>query len=367
MTGEPRTVAADSSAPLEFHHLTVSKLEELTDDAVAITFEVPNGLTQTFSYRAGQHVTVKATIDGEDVRRSYSIAADANTGTLRIGVKRLVGGSFSTYATTVLAAGDTLEVMAPVGEFTMSRASGPRFGAIAVGSGITPVLSLITSSLASDPSVAWSLILGNRTATSVMFLDEIEGLKNRFTDRFQLVHVLTGESLEVDLFSGRLVADKLRGLFDKVVAADSIDDWYLCGPYDMVLDARTVLESRGHDPQRIHDELFFAGPIDPADLPPEPDIGEGSVALELVLNGRRSDARMSPKTTVLDAAMRVRPELPYSCRGGMCASCKALIIEGEVTMDKNYALVDADLEAGYILTCQSHPTTERLVVDYDRR
>lgn len=367
MTAEPQTLAPTASGALEFHRLEVSEVEKLTDDAVAVTFDVPKELNQVFSYQAGQHVTVKAMIDGEDVRRSYSIAADANTGTLRIGVKRLVGGIFSTYATKVLAVGDTLEVMAPIGEFTISQATGPRYGAIAVGSGITPVLSLITSSLVADPSVTWSLIFGNRTATSVMFLDEIEGLKNRFTDRFQLVHVLTGESLDVEMLTGRLVADKLTELFDNIVMAQSIDDWYLCGPYDMVVDGRSVLEARGHDPERIHDELFFAGPIDPSDLPPEPGVDEGSVALELVLNGRRSDVRMRPETKVLDAAMRVRPELPYSCKGGMCASCKALLVEGEVTMDKNYALVDADLEAGFILTCQARPTTDRVVVDYDRR
>ncbi len=367
MIVESRIAAPVPSVSLEFHRLRVSEVEHLTDDAVAVTFDVPTELERVFSYQAGQHVTVKAMIDGNDVRRSYSVAADANEGTLRIGVKRLVGGAFSTFATTVLAPGDTLEVMPPVGEFVTSVDTGPRYGAVAVGSGITPVLSLITSSLVADPSVTWTLILGNRSATSVMFLDEIEGLKNLYTDRFQLVHVLTRESMDIELLSGRLVADKLTDLFDKVVQTESIDDWYLCGPYDMVLDARTVLEGRGHNPDRIHDELFFAGPIDPADLPPEPDAHEGSVDLDLVLSGRRSDTRMRPETSILDAAMRVRPELPYSCKGGMCASCKALLVEGEVTMDKNYALVDADLEAGYILTCQAHPTSERVVVDYDRR
>jgi len=367
VTAESHTVAEAAASALEFHRLVVAGVEQLTDDAVAVTFEVPQDLDRVFSYVAGQHVTVRATIDGDDVRRSYSIAADANDGILRIGVKRLVGGAFSTFATTVLAAGDALEVMPPVGEFTISQTTGPRYGAVAAGSGITPVLSLIASSLAADASVTWTLIFGNRTATTVMFLDELEGLKNRYTDRFQLVHVLTRESTDIELLSGRLDAGKLADLFVTVVDAGSIDDWYLCGPYDMVMDARTVLGERGHDPERIHDELFFAGPMDAADLPPEPGADEEAVALEVVLDGRRSDASMRPETSILDAAMRVRPELPYSCKGGMCASCKALLVEGEVTMDKNYALVDADLEAGYILTCQSHPTTDRVVVDYDRR
>lgn len=352
---------------LQFHPLTVAAVEPLTDDAVAVTFDVPDGLREVFAYLPGQHVTVRAMIDGADVRRSYSIAADAARGELRIGVKRLVGGAFSTFATTRLGAGDTLEVMAPVGEFTIASNSGPRYGAVAAGSGITPVLSLIASTLAADPEVTWKLVFGNRRAGTVMFLEELEALKDRYTDRFQLVHVLTREEMDSPLLSGRLDAAKLTSLFSTIVDRETVDDWYLCGPYDMVMDARRVLEAGGHDPARIHDELFFAGPIDPSDLPPEPAAGEGSVALEVVLEGRRSELRMSPDSTILDAAMRVRPELPYSCKGGMCASCKAHVREGEVAMAKNYALVDEDLAGGFVLTCQARPLSERVVVDYDRR
>jgi ring-1,2-phenylacetyl-CoA epoxidase subunit PaaE len=352
---------------LQFHELSVARVEPLTGDSVAVTFDVPGGLTDQFAYLPGQHVTVRAIIDGADVRRSYSIAADAASGALRIGVKRLVGGAFSTYATTALSAGDTLEVMPPVGEFTISPTTGPRYGAVAAGSGITPVLSLIATTLAADDAVTWRLVFGNRGAASVMFLEELEALKDRYTDRFQIIHVLTREETDSPLLSGRLDAAKIEALCATILYPETVDDWYLCGPYDMVMDARRVLEARGHDPARIHDELFFAGPIDPADLPPEPAGEEGSVALEVVLEGRRSELRMSPDATILDAAMRARPELPYSCKGGMCASCKAHLVEGEVTMAKNYALVDADLAAGFVLTCQAKPTTERVVVDYDRR
>lgn len=352
---------------LRFYALRVAKVERLTDEAVAITFEIPHELAGTFAYLPGQHVTVRAMIEGEDVRRSYSIAADANDGALRIGVKRLAGGAFSTFATTTLAEGDLLDVMPPVGEFTVSPTTGPRYGAVAAGSGITPLLSLISTTLAVDQRVGWTLVFGNRSAGTVMFLEELEGLKDRYTDRLQIVHVLTRESTDVSLFSGRLDEAKLTELFATVVDAASVDDWYLCGPFEVVAAARSVLEGRGHDPVHVHDELFFAGPIDPSVLPPEPASDEGAVRLRVQLEGRTSETRMAPETSILDAAMRVRPELPYSCKGGMCASCKAQLVEGEVTMDKNYALVQADLDAGYILTCQSHPTTERVVVNFDRR
>jgi ring-1,2-phenylacetyl-CoA epoxidase subunit PaaE len=262
-----------------------------------------------------------------------------------------------------------IEVMPPVGEFTIDPdpgSAGHRV-AIAAGSGITPVLSLISTTLESEPESSWTLIYGNRTANSVMFLEELEGLKDRYADRFQLLHVLSREGSDLPLLSGRIDDAKIRLVHDRLLGGREVDDWYLCGPYELVMAARATLADLGVDADRIHDELFFAGPLDQASLPPEPPPGEGSVDLTVILDGRAVQTRMDPETSILDAALRVRSELPFSCKGGMCATCKGRIEEGEVRMDKNYALVDTELEAGYVLTCQSHPVTDRVIVRYDHR
>ncbi|HEU4894932.1 MAG TPA: 1,2-phenylacetyl-CoA epoxidase subunit PaaE [Acidimicrobiia bacterium] len=356
-------------ADLEFHELRLIEVAPLTDDAVAVTFDVPPELADRFDYLPGQHVTVRRIIEGDDVRRSYSICAPAGSGKLRVGIKQLPGGAFSTFACSSLRAGDTLEVMSPVGEFTIDiDPDRPRKAvAIAAGSGITPVLSLIASSLEQEPHSTWTLIYGNKTANSVMFLDELEGLKDRYHPRFQLFHILSREGSDVPLLSGRIDDEKIRTIHDHLLGTDPVDGWYLCGPYDMVMDARETLSDLGVEESAIHDELFFAGPVDPDKLPPEPPLGEGSVDLTVILDGRAVETRMTPETSILDAALRVRNELPFSCKGGMCATCKGRIEEGEVRMDKNYALVDSEVEAGFVLTCQAHPVTDKVVVRYDHR
>ena len=353
-----------------FHSLRVVEVKRETDESVSVTFDVPSELADDFTYLPGQHVTVRREIDGEDIRRSYSICANANTGKLRVGIKRLHGGVFSTFATTQLAAGDHLDVMPPVGEFTITPDpdAARHYGAVAAGSGITPVLSLASTVLESEPASRFTLIYGNRSAAAIMFLEELEGLKDRYPSRFQLVHVLSRELTPVPLFHGRLDQVKLGALFTSVVDADSVDDWYLCGPYEVVEAARNALEARGVEPDRVHDELFFAEPLDPALLPPPPPEDQaGTVALTFIVDGLGSETRMRPETSVLDAAMAVRTGLPFSCKGGMCASCKAKVVEGSVEMVKNFALIEEDLAAGYVLTCQAHPTSDTLVVDFDQR
>lgn len=354
---------------VEFHPLRIAEVTHETDDAVAVTFEVPPELAGAFRYLPGQHVTVRAEIDGADVRRSYSICANANTGALRIGVKRLPGGAFSTYATTRLSAGDVLEVMPPVGDFTIEPdpSAARHYAAVAAGSGITPLVSLISTTLESEPAARWTLVFGNREARSVMFLEELEGLKDRYPERFQLIHVLSREDVGLPLFHGRIDEARLGDLLDLLLPPETVDEWFLCGPFELVMTARRVLEGRGVPPTLVRDELFFAGPIDPAGLPPEPEEGTGAVDLGFVLDGRMSRARMDPGTAILDAALRARPELPYSCKGGMCASCKARVIEGDAAMAKNYALTDDEVAAGFVLTCQAHPTGDRIVVDFDQR
>jgi ring-1,2-phenylacetyl-CoA epoxidase subunit PaaE len=347
--------------------LRVAEVAPLTDDAVAVTLEVPETLVDAFRYLPGQHVTLRAMIDGHDVRRSYSICANANSARLRVGIKRLGGGAFSTWAVGELQAGDVLEAMPPVGEFTITPdpEASHHYAAIAAGSGITPVLSLVSTTLESEPASRWTVILGNRSARTVMFLDELQGLKDRYPDRLHLVHVLSQEMPEVPLFAGRIDHDKLKRLFATVADTSTVDEWFLCGPFEMVGVARDLLEERGVEPKKIHDELFFAGPLDVQSLPTEPPPGDGAVAVEFTLAGRRSEVRMRSEEKILDAALRVRRELPFSCKGGMCASCKARLIEGKVEMEKNYALVNTDLDQGLVLTCQSHPLTDRIVLDYD--
>lgn len=354
---------------LEFHRLRVTEVSTLTDDSIAVTFDVPSELSDVFIYKPGQHVTIRHLVDGEDVRRSYSICANANSGKLRVGIKRLPGGVFSTYATSELSAGDFLDVMSPVGEFTLDidPSKSRRAVAIAAGSGITPVLSLISTSLECEPEARWTLLFGNKTANSIMFLEELEGLKDRYRDRFQMFHLLSREGSDVPLLSGRIDAQKIKTIYERLMGDAPVDGWYLCGPFDMVTLASETLSELRVDSNRIHDELFFAGPVDPSMLPPEPPPGEGSVDLTVILDGRAVETRMTKESSILDAALRVRSELPFSCKGGMCATCKGRIEEGAVTMSKNYALVDSEVEAGFVLTCQAHPTTDRVVVRFDHR
>ena len=354
---------------VEFHDLKVSEVASLTDESVAVTFEVPPQLRPKFGYLPGQHVTLRAMVDGEDLRRSYSICANANEGGLRVGIKRLPGGAFSTWATTSLGSGDVVGVMPPVGEFTIEPdpARVSYRVAIVAGSGITPVLSLLATTLESEPGARWTVVFGNRTAASVMFLEELGGLKDRYPARLQLFHLMSREGSDLPLLSGRIDEEKIRHIHDRLLGEEPIDEWFLCGPYEMVTMARATLTDLGVEEEKIRDELFFAGPLDTADLPPEPPPGEGTVELTVILDGRAVETRMTAETSILDAALRVRPELPFSCKGGMCASCKGRIEDGEVTMAKNYALIDSEVEAGYVLTCQSHPVGERVVVRYDHR
>jgi ring-1,2-phenylacetyl-CoA epoxidase subunit PaaE len=349
-----------------FHAVKVAEVRAETDEAVSVRFDVPAALRSTFHYRPGQHVTLRAVIGGEDVRRTYSICANANHGDLRVGIKRLPNGVFSTWATTMLAAGDTIEATPPSGEFTIEPDPdrSRHLAAIAAGSGITPVLSLISTVLEAESRSRFTLVFGNRESRSIMFMDEVEGLKNRYPDRFHLIHVLSREEQVIPLFNGRLDAARIDQLLDILVSVPSVDGWYLCGPFAMVADARRILTERGVGEDRIHDELFFAAP--PPPVPPSPDGTDGYATVTFTLEGRRSVVKVDPLgRPILDHALSVRRELPFSCRGGMCATCKARVIEGKVRLDRNWALTQADLDAGYVLTCQAHPLTEAVALDYD--
>ena len=363
-----------------FHPLNVAAVDRLTADAVAITFAVPEELRETFAFSAGQHLTVRrpggagpvgsAGADGEDVRRSYSICSTpdelARHGRLRIGVREIPGGAFSAFACGALRGGDTVEVLPPLGHFTTAFAPDRvrHYGAVVAGSGITPVLSLVATALAVEPASTFTLVYGNRTANTVMFAEELADLKDRYPSRLHLVHVLSREQGESALLSGRIDADRLGRLLDTIVPGDAIEEWFLCGPYGMVVDAKAVLTGRGLPESAVHTELFHV------DAPPEPprrpaDEPGAGAEVTIVLDGRSSSFTMGRDERVLDAALKVRGELPYACKGGVCSTCRAKVVEGEVTMARNYALEPDEVAAGYVLTCQSSPTTDKLIVDYD--
>ena len=357
----------------QFHELTVAAVDHLTDDAVAVTLAVPDELRETFAFRAGQHLTVRRIEDGQDVRRSYSLCSTpaelAASGRLRIGVKQVPGGVFSRYATTGLRPGDPISVLPPLGHFTTDFAADRRrhYAAVVAGSGITPVLSIIATALASEPSSTVTLLYGNRYARSVMFGEELADLKDRYPTRLHLVHVLSREPGGSALLSGRLDAPRLSGILSALVDPSTVDEWFLCGPYGMVSDAREVLGGLGVPDARVRTELFHVEDTPAAPRRTEPDASPsgGGAALTVLLDGRESTVVMAPGERVLDAALRVRPELPYACKGGVCSTCRAKVVAGEVAMARNFALEPDEVAAGYVLTCQALPITDKVVVDYD--
>ena len=361
-----------------FHPLRVASIERLTDDAVAITFDVPPELREEFRFQAGQHVSIRSPVVGDDVRRNYSICAPATDREqrLRIGVKRIPDGVFSSYVAERLRPGDVLDIMTPTGSFSTALHPGQRkrYGAIAAGSGITPVLSILSTALEVEPGSSAVLVYVNRTTLNIMFLEDLEDLKNRYPDRFQLIHVLDEEPLDVEILSGRLDADRLGRILDHLVLPDDIDEWFLCGPLPMTDVAREVLLAYGADDQHIHRELFFVGPPPAAGSrarrrPPNPNGRRTPTGAEVtVMLDGRSQTFVLPEdgASILDATLRYRADAPFACKNGVCGTCRAKVVEGKVRMDANYALEPADVAAGYALACQSHPAADRVVLDFDQ-
>ena len=356
-----------------FHPLRVASVERLTDDAVAVTFDVPPELREEFRFQAGQHVSIRSPVVGDDVRRNYSICAPATSGRLRIGVKRIPDGVFSSYVAERLQPGDVLDIMTPTGSFStaLHASHRKRYGAIAAGSGITPVLSILSTALEVEPGSSAVLVYVNRTTLNIMFLEDLEDLKNRYPERFQLIHVLDEEPMDVEILSGRLDAERLGRILDRLVLPDDVDDWFLCGPLPMTDVAREVLLARGAGEQHIHRELFFVGPPPAAGRrapaaagPQEPATG---ASITVLLDGR-SQSFVLPEdgASILDATLRYRADAPFACKNGVCGTCRAKVIEGKVRMDANYALEPAEVAAGYALACQSHPAAERVVIDFDQ-
>jgi ring-1,2-phenylacetyl-CoA epoxidase subunit PaaE len=352
-----------------FHLLRVAAVERLTDDAVAITFAVPDELREMYAFDAGQHLTLRTAVSGEEVRRNYSICAPATDGRLRIGVKRLAGGAFSTHATSTLQVGDEVEVMTPTGRFSprLDPAQSRHYAAIAAGSGITPVISIVATALKVEPRSTVTLVYGNRTAGSVMFLEELADLKDRYPDRFRLLHVLSREPQEAELLSGRLDPPRLRRLLESLVPPETVDEWFLCGPFAMVEGAREVLAEAGVGTEHVHTELFHVeGEAPRESASPEEVRAAGSSSVRVTLDGRASTVQV-PRTGVriLDAVLAVRSDAPYACKGGVCGTCRARLVSGEVSMARNYALDPEEVGAGFVLACQSVPVSEDVELDFD--
>ena len=344
----------------KFHPLTVARVDPLTDDSAAVTFDVPPALAGRFAFAPGQSLTVRR----GDERRSYSICAVKGRAP-RIGVREVAGGAVSGWLVRQVRAGDVVEVQEPSGSFVPDLGAPGQHVLIAAGSGITPVLSIAGSLLAAQDSSSVTVLYGNRRSGSVMFADELADLKDTYPGRICLVHVLSREPREVELFNGRLDAAKLRALLPVTVDVDAVDHWWLCGPFGMVEDAIGLLTELGVPRRRIHRELFYV-----EDEPPPPaghaeaPAGPGA-EVTVLLDGRRSTITVPAGTPVLDGAQRARPDLPFACKGGVCGTCRARLVEGEVTMRRNYALEQEELDAGYILTCQSLPASPSVIVDYD--
>jgi ring-1,2-phenylacetyl-CoA epoxidase subunit PaaE len=343
--------------PAAFYPLTVAAVDQLTPDAAALTFAVPPDLRETFAFRPGQSLTVRR---GEE-RRSYSICVPPGSPP-RIGVREVPDGLVSRWLVHGTRPGDTIEVQPPSGTFTPDLTAPGRHVLIAAGSGITPVLSIASALLAAGSEV--TLLYGNRRADTVMFADEVADLKDAYPTRMRLAHVLSREAQEVDLFTGRLDAGKLRALLSAIADMSAVDDWWLCGPFGMVTDAIEVLSGFGVPRQRVHRELFYVEEEPPAIAAHTEPPGIGA-EVTVILGGRATTVTIPPGTPVLDGAQRARADLPFACKGGVCGTCRAVLRDGKVTMRRNFALEDAELAAGYILTCQSLPETDALTVDYD--
>ncbi|WP_327368472.1 2Fe-2S iron-sulfur cluster-binding protein [Streptomyces sp. NBC_01217] len=351
-----------------FHPLRVRAIERLTDDSVAVTLAVPSELRETFRHKPGQHLNVRYTVDGEEIRRSYSICSPATEQPadpmLRVGIRLVDGGAFSTYALKELAVGDLIEAMAPMGRFALTPRAG-RFAAIVGGSGITPVLSIAATLLAREPDASFCLVRSDRTAVSTMFLDEVADLKDRYPDRFQLVTVLSREEQQAGLPSGRLDRDRLTELLPALLPVPDVDGWYLCGPFGLVQAADRALRGLGIDRIRIHQEIFHVddGPNATARTRVE---APAHSTLTATLDGRSGNWPVQDGESLLETVLRSRADAPYACKGGVCGTCRAFLVSGEVRMDRNFALEPEETEAGYVLACQSHPVTPEVELDFDR-
>ena len=351
-----------------FHRLAVNDLRRETADAISMTFAIPSELAGDYGFAPGQYLTLRTTMDGEEVRRSYSICSGPDDGELRIAVKKVDGGAFSNWAADELKSGDELDVMTPTGRFGVAHAPDQArlYVGFAAGSGITPILSIIKGVLAREKQSRFFLFYGNRTAEGMLFREELEELKDRFLQRLSLFHVISGEEQDIPILHGRLDGDKVRVLLRSLVPAASVDHVFICGPTGMSEDIEATCRAIGIADEKIHVERFvseFGGKPRPKKAV-EPGAPPKAMAA-LIIDGKRREVPVADEESILDAALRAGMDLPFACKGGMCSTCRAKLVEGKAQMEVNYSLEPWETKAGFILTCQAKPCSERVVVDYD--
>jgi ring-1,2-phenylacetyl-CoA epoxidase subunit PaaE len=354
----------------KFYPLTVAKVKHETRDAIAVTFDLPPRLQEAFQYRQGQHLTLRAMIDGEDVRRSYSICSAVQDKQLRVAIKRVPGGLFSTWANECLKPGVTVDVMPPEGRFNLplDPESKRHYLAFAAGSGITPILSIVKTTLLAEPQSRFTVLYGNRASSSVIFRDELAELKDVYMERLNLVYVMSREPQDIELFHGRITQDKCRQMFQRWLRVEDVDYAFICGPEDMMHGVSAALHEAGMPKERIRIELFAAS----APLAVREQRAVYAVEkrhqteVTVIMDGNHASFTMDKdKESVLDAGLRAGIDLRYSCKGGVCSTCRCKVLEGQVEMDVNYALEDYEVARGFVLSCQSFPVTDKVVIDFD--
>ena len=354
-----------------FYPLTVSRVHQETRDSVVLTFDVPAEHEAVFRFLQGQYLTLRASIDGEEVRRSYSICAATYEAQPRVGIKKVAGGVFSTWANEQVVAGQVIDAMPPAGNFhvPLDESNEKHYIGFATGSGITPLLSILKSTLAIEKRSRFTLVCGNRASSTIMFREELEDLKSKFLQRFNLIHLLSREQQDIDLFNGRIDRDKCDQLLTHWIDPKELDAAFICGPQSMMLQVSDSLQAHGVDRQRIKFELFAgAEPARRDSRQPAAEVARQSDLCEatVIIDGRSRTFRFEKNSvTVLEAAMREGIELPYACKAGVCSTCRAMLVEGQVDMDSNQSLEDYEVARGYVLTCQSYPATDRIVVSFD--
>jgi ring-1,2-phenylacetyl-CoA epoxidase subunit PaaE len=359
-----------------FRTLKIEDVRRETAECVSVAFAIPPEFREEFRYYQGQNITVRMRMGGEEIRRSYSICSSPLEGELRIAIKKVEGGLFSTWANEQLAAGQELEVLPPSGRFYTELRPGnrKRYLAFAAGSGITPVISLIKTALAAEPESSFTLVYGNRHRLSIIFREELEALKNRYMDRFVLHHILSREEMDIPLYQGRIDAVKCGELCSRLIDLQAADEVFLCGPEQMIFSVKEWLEGQGLERKKIHFELFHT--LDGGAVSPRRVVTEGGSTVRqdqvsrvtVRLDGISHSFNLPYEgASVLETALMEGVDLPFACKGGVCCTCRARLLEGKVEMDANYALEADELEAGFILTCQSHPRSEKVVVDFDSK
>lgn len=363
-------MSAISTTP-RFHRLRIADLKRETRDAVSIAFDLPGELRELYAFEPGQYLTLRTRLDDEEVRRSYSICSGPMDGELRIAVKQVDGGAFSTWANTELHAGDELDVMTPTGRFGIAPAPGEAriHVGFAAGSGITPILSIVRGVLAREPLSRFFLFYGNRAAREMLFREQLEELKDRFLGRLSVFHVLSQEEQDIPILNGRLDGEKVRVLLRHMVPAEQVDHIFVCGPTGMSEEIETTLREMGVPEERVHIERFVSalgGKPRPKVVPSAAEAEAAHRVADLIVDGNRRQVKVAEGEAILDAALRAGLDLPYACKGGMCSTCRAKVVEGTVEMEVNYSLEPWETKAGFVLTCQARPTSEHVVIDYDQ-